>query len=50
VVEANYGQFEFVIEPEAKEYRESIVIREQLFAKKQAVFAKTSFPDWNSIN
>jgi len=34
----------------AKEYRESIVIREQLFAKKQAVFAKTSFPDWNSIN
>ena len=50
VVEANYGQFEFIIEPEAKEYRESIVIREQLFAKKQAVFAKSSFPEWNSIN
>ena len=50
VVDANYGEFEFVIEPEAKEYRESIVVREKLFAKKQAVFAKTSFPDWNSIN
>lgn len=50
VVEANYGQFEFIIEPEAKEYRESIVIREQLFAKKQAVLAETSFPNWDSIN
>lgn len=50
VVEANYGQFEFIIEPEAKEYRESRVIREQLLAKKQVVFTETNFPNWNSIN
>jgi len=50
VVETNYGYFEFIIEPEAKEYRESIVIREQLFAQKQAVFAESSFVEWSSIN
>ncbi|MEM6319908.1 MAG: DUF4041 domain-containing protein [Bacteroidota bacterium] len=50
VVEANYGTFEFVIEPEAKEYRESLVIREQLFARKQVVVARANFPDWDSSN
>ncbi|MFK7775411.1 MAG: DUF4041 domain-containing protein [Saprospiraceae bacterium] len=47
VVKENYGEIEFIIEPEAKEYRESVVIREKSLSIKKSVkkVNKELFPD-----
>lgn len=37
VVQENHGTIEFIVEPEAREYRESLVIKEQLFDKNQRI-------------
>ena len=44
VVKENHGEIEFIIEPEAKEYRESQVIREQMQAMKKEVVHEHEFP------
>lgn len=44
VVKENDGEIEFIIEPEAKEYRESLVIREQMQAVEKEVVHEHEFP------
>lgn len=46
IVRENHGEIEFIIEPEAKEYRESLVIKERFFQKDKQVLnePKVSFP------
>jgi hypothetical protein len=45
VVKENHGEIEFIIEPEAKEYRESIVIREQMQAVENEFVRENEFPN-----
>ncbi len=45
VVKENHGEIEFIIEPEAKEYRESLVVREQMQATKKDVVHEHEFPN-----
>jgi len=42
VVKENHGEIEFVIEPEAKEYRESLVIKQQFFSRKKESIKKVN--------
>lgn len=44
VVKENHGEIEFIIEPEAKEYRESIIIKEQMFKENKEVALEEDFP------
>ena len=40
VVNENHGEIEFIIEPEAKEYRESLIIKQQFSLKKEESITK----------
>lgn len=44
VVNENHGEIEFIIEPEAKEFRESLVIREQMQSIEKEVVLEHEFP------
>jgi DNA repair exonuclease SbcCD ATPase subunit len=45
VVEENHGEIEFIFEPEAKEFRESLAIRENILSGKTEVLHEKEFPD-----
>jgi len=43
-VKENHGEVEFIIEPEAKEYRESITLKEQMQKKNREIIHEIEFP------
>lgn len=45
VVLENYGEIEFIKESEAKEYRESLIIRDQLNPKEESKIKKEVYPN-----
>ena len=45
VVLENYGKIEFIKESEAKEYRESLIIRDQLNANEEPEITEEVYPD-----
>lgn len=44
VVKENHGEIEFIIEPEAKEYRESLIIKKQMLTENKEIVHEHEFP------
>lgn len=49
IVKENYGEIEFIKEAEAKEYRESIIIREQMLNESSEVVTEHKFPEVSEL-
>jgi len=49
IVKENHGEVEFIIEPEAKEYRESVIIREQMLKEGKEIVHEHEFPSASDL-
>ncbi|MCH7771960.1 MAG: DUF4041 domain-containing protein [Bacteroidetes bacterium] len=49
IVKENHGEVEFIIEPEAKEYRESIIIKEQMLNEGKEIVHEHEFPSASDL-
>ncbi|MEN7549307.1 DUF4041 domain-containing protein [Rapidithrix thailandica] len=49
VVKENHGEIEFIKEAEAKEFRESLIIKRKLEADEEPVLVKETYPDANDL-
>ena len=49
VVKENHGEIEFIKEPEAKEYRESLIIKNKFESKEKPIVIEEKYPSANDL-